>query len=247
MAGGGGSARRGGRPRRTTGTPHHRPQSGGRAPGRDARRAPTPAETAPALPPGPFRLGAVAGTTPGKWIDAWRSRLPGVELELIPLDVADQRERLLSGELDAALVRLPLRRDDLHVIALYDEVPVVVCAADSHLTTAAELTVDDLAGEVVVRSRDAVIEVEVPGAVAAAFAPPETTEDAIATVATGIGVTIVPMSLARLHHRKDVDYRPLPEGPVSTVALAWPSETPSALVDVFVGIVRGRTANSSRG
>ncbi|MFT4281923.1 LysR family substrate-binding domain-containing protein [Microbacterium sp.] len=247
MAGGGGSARRGGRPRRATGTPQHRPQGAERAAGRNTRRVPTPVESAPPLPPGPFRLGAVPGTTPGKWIDAWRSRMPGVELELVPLAVADQRERLSSAELDAALVRLPLRRDDLHVIALYDEVPVVVCAADSHLTAADELTVADLTGEVIIRPVDAVIEVEVSGAVPAVFAPPETTEEAIATVATGVGVTIVPMSLARLHHRKDVEYRPLREGPVSTVALAWPSEAPSALVDVFVGIVRGRTANSSRG
>jgi hypothetical protein len=30
---------------------------------------------------------------------------------------------------------------------LYDEVPVVVCAADSHLTAADELTLADLVGE----------------------------------------------------------------------------------------------------
>ena len=67
-----------------------------------------------------------------------------------------------------------------------------------------------------------------------------------ATAATGVGVVIVPMSLARLHHRKDVDYRPLVGGPASTVAFAWPAEGASDLVDVFIGIVRGRTANSSR-
>ena len=60
---------------------------------------------------------------------------------------------------------------------------------------------------------------------------------------------IVPMSLARLHHRKDAEYRPLVDGPTSTVALAWPTAADGAngpLVDAFIGIVRGRTTNSSR-
>jgi DNA-binding transcriptional LysR family regulator len=70
--------------------------------------------------------------------------------------------------------------------------------------------------------------------------------DAIATAATGTGIVIVPMSLARLHHRKDADHRPLVDGPVSTVALAWRRENTTPDVETFIGIVRGRTSNSSR-
>jgi hypothetical protein len=57
------------------------------------------------------------------------------------------------------------------------------------------------------------------------------------------------MSLARLHHRKDAAHRPLTDAPPSPVALAWrlgESDDTPALVDAFIGIVRGRTANSSR-
>jgi DNA-binding transcriptional LysR family regulator len=172
--------------------------------------------------------------------------MPHTPLELVALEVPDQRDALTTASVDAALVRLPIETTGLHTIPLYDEVPVVVCAADSHLTTAEVLTVADLDGEVVIVPRDHVIAVEVPGATAVSFSPPETTEDAVATVAAGVGVVIMPMSLARLHHRKDIDYRPLAEGPVSTVALAWPAGDPSPLVDAFIGIVRGRTANSSR-
>ena len=75
--------------------------------------------------------------------------MPDNPLELIPLEVATQRDALAAGEVDAALVRLPIDQGGLHVIRLYDETPVVVCAADSHLTAADELTVADLAGEVV--------------------------------------------------------------------------------------------------
>ncbi len=172
--------------------------------------------------------------------------MPRTPLELVPLAVAAQRDAILSGEVDAALVRLPIDRDGLHVIALYDEVPVVVFPADSHLAAADELEAADLAGEVLVAARDDVLGFEASGTRAPAFDPPETTKDAIATVAAGVGIAVVPMSLARLHHRKDVAHRPLRGGPVSTVALAWDADRTTALVEAFVGIVRGRTANSSR-
>lgn len=195
---------------------------------------------------GSLRLGAIPGATPGKWIDTWQERMRRNPLEFVPLEVAEQGRALAQGEVDAAIVRLPIDARDLHVIPLYDETPVVVCGVDSHLTVADELTYADLAGEVLIIPADDVLQAEVPGTVAPAFAPPPTTADAIATVAAGVGIVIVPMSLARLHHRKDTDYRPLLGGPTSTVALAWPSGEASPLADAFVGIVRGRSATSSR-
>ncbi len=194
-----------------------------------------------------FVLGAIPGATPGGWIDAWHERMPHTHLELRPIAAASQLAALLDEGLDAALVRLPIDPDGLHVIPLYDEVAVVVASADSHLTAADELEMADLAGEVLIVPQDDVFGLEVPGAVAASFAPPDDTEQAIATVAAGVGVVIVPMSLARLHRRKDAAYRVLRDGPTSTVALAWPADRTTPAVEAFVGIVRGRTPNSSRG
>ncbi|WP_194421632.1 LysR substrate-binding domain-containing protein [Microbacterium abyssi] len=195
--------------------------------------------------PRTFRLGAVPGATPGKWIDTWKQRMPRVPLELVPIEFADQRTAV--EELDAALVRRPMDDvDDLHVIPLYDEVPVVVASAESHLMAADELTADDLAGEVLITPLDDVLgPLDLP-TVAPSFSPLETTADAIATVATGVGIVVVPMSLARLHQRKDVDYRPLLDAPTSSVALAWMRDRTTEDVETFIGIVRGRTANSSR-
>lgn len=194
--------------------------------------------------PHAFRLGVVPGATPGKWIDAWKQRMPHVAIDLVPIDVAGQRAAI--DKLDAALVRLPLTDSSLHIIPLYEEVPVVVAAADSHLMAADELTADDLDGEVLIALSDDVLgPLDLPGTMPATFAP-LATGDAIATAASGIGIVVVPMSLARLHRRKDADYRPLPDGPRSTVALVWPRDRTTSDVDTFVGIVRGRTANSSR-
>ncbi|MDT3315786.1 LysR substrate-binding domain-containing protein [Microbacterium sp. KSW4-11] len=240
MATRGGPQRKGGRPglgkasAKTSAKPKSR-----------AKAVPEPATVA-ALPAGPFRLGAVPGATPGKWIDTWKTRMPRTPLELVPLIVAEQRGAFERGDVDAAIVRLPIDRDGLHVIPLYEETTVVVCAADSHLTAADELTVEDLAGEVRIVPRDDVLGVELPGTEAPRFAAPATTGEAIETVAAGVGMVVVPMSLARLHHRKDVTFRPLAGAPASAVALAWPADGTTELVDAFVGIVRGRTANSSR-
>lgn len=192
-----------------------------------------------------FRLGAVPGATPGKWIDTWKMRVPHVPLELVPIEFASQRTAL--EDVDAALVRRPI--DDagaLHVIALYDEVTVVVASADSHLMAVDELTADDLAGEVLITPGDDVLgPLELP-TVAPGFAQLEATADAVATAATGAGIVVVPKSLARLHHRKDADYRPLLDAPTSSVALAWLRDRTTEDVETFIGIVRGRTANSSR-
>lgn len=198
----------------------------------------------------PFRLGAVPGATPGKWIGIWKERMPRVPLELIPVAVSEQRRSLAAGEVDAALVRLPFDRDGLHLIPLYEEVPVVVMSTESHLSVADEVTSDDLAGETVYIPSDDVLGITIPDVVVASSSDSLDTAEAIATAASGAGIVIVPMSLARLHHRRDATFRPLTDGPRSSVGLAWPvdcaDDETGAHIQTFIGIVRGRSARSSR-
>lgn len=239
---------------RGRGTPRRSPRAGGRAPARGAGRSGTGRHTGTDPGPAPdhtseprvFRLGAIPGATPGKWIAAWSERMPAVPLELVPLGVADQDAALRDRTVDAALVRLPADDEAFHLIPLYTEIPVAVVPADSHLTAADELDLADLAGEVLIVPADDVLAVDAPGTLPPAFDRPGTTEEAIATVAAGVGVVVVPMSLARLHARRDVATRPVRDAPASTVALAWPRDGDTPDVQTFVGIVRGRTAKSSR-
>ncbi|MEV7693831.1 LysR substrate-binding domain-containing protein [Microbacterium sp. NPDC089189] len=238
----------------TSGGKPRRPRAGARGATpaqRPAKKKPAPARrTAPdaraALPIGPLRLGAIPGATPGKWIDTWKERMPRHPLELVPLAVADQEDALRAGVVDAAIVRLPVDREAWHAFSLYDELPVVVFGVDSHLGAADELALADLEGEVRFVPSDDVLDVPLPGTVPPAFSTPLDTAEAIETVASGAGIVVVPMSLARLHHRRDVTYRPLRGGPLSPVGFAWPRDDASPLVDVLVGIVRGRSARSSR-
>ncbi|MFF0387864.1 LysR substrate-binding domain-containing protein [Kitasatospora sp. NPDC004615] len=198
-----------------------------------------------------FRLVYVPGVTPTKWLRVWGERLPGVPLELLQSTPVAGHQLLLTGGADAGLVRLPVDRTVLSAIPLYTETTVVVFPKDHWLAAAEgaaeEVSVADLAEEIVFHPQDDVLEWPegLPGR--PAFERPETTADAIELVAANVGVLAVPQSLARLHHRRDLTYRVLADVPQSQVALAWPEEATTDLVEEFIGIVRGRTANSSRG
>lgn len=234
---------RGSAPRRAGRPSGRRAPSSAKRPANSARST-TPAPARPDIDA--LRLGAVPGATPGRWIDTWNERFPHAPVQLIALEVATQRDVLVAGEVDAAIVRLPIEPDGLSVIPLYDELPVVVVSADSHLSAADELDVEDLNGETLITPLDDVLGTTVPGAVAPRFDAPGSTGEAIETVAAGVGIVIVPMSVARAHHRRDVEIRILRGGPTSTVALAWPTAATTPAVEAFIGVVRGRTANSSR-
>jgi DNA-binding transcriptional LysR family regulator len=191
--------------------------------------------------PEPLRVAFVTGTTPDKWARGWRDQRRG-PLELVPVTEAEQEDVVRRGEADMALVRLPVDTAGLHCVRLYDERPVVVAASD-HLVAAAEsVTLDDLADEQLVLPHASGW---LP-AVEQLTWPPMTEREAIETVAAGTGIAIVPMSVARLHHRKDVVHREVTDLPPTTVALVWLRERDDDTAQAFVGVVRGRTANSSR-
>ncbi|KQX64192.1 MULTISPECIES: LysR family substrate-binding domain-containing protein [unclassified Streptomyces] len=193
-----------------------------------------------------FRLAYVPGVTPAKWVRIWAERLPDTPLGLLQVTPAEASDVLREGAADAAFVRLPVDRTVFSAIPLYTETTVVVVPRDHVITAAEEVTVADLADEVVLHPLDDVLGWEqLPGE--AAYERPATTEDAIELVAANIGVLVVPQSLARLHHRKDLTYRTVVDAPRSDIALAWPEDATTELVEDFIGIVRGRTVNSTRG
>jgi DNA-binding transcriptional LysR family regulator len=189
-----------------------------------------------------LRLAFVTGTTPDKWASAWRARRPE-PLTLVPVTEEQQEDVVRLGVVDLALVRLPVDTDDLHCVRLYDEVPVVVAGRD-HLVAAADtVTLDDLADEQLVRPHPSGWRPTEPQLTWPAMSE----RDAIETVAAGTGVVLVPMSVARLYHRKDVVHRPVTDLPPTTIALVWLRQRDDEVIQAFVGVVKGRTANSTRG
>jgi len=184
--------------------------------------------------------------TPAKWVRIWNERLPDVPLHLVAVSAAEACGVLRDGGADAGFVRLPVDGADLSAIPLYTETSVVVVPKDHLVTAADEVLAEELADEIVLHPLDDTLDWEQrPGR--PAIERPATTADAVELVAAGVGVLVVPQSLARLHHRRDLTYRPVADAPTSRVALSWPQEATTDLVEDFIGIVRGRTVNSSRG
>jgi hypothetical protein len=169
-------------------------------------------------------VGFVPGVTLTKWRRIWAERFRS-PLEGVELTEADQRRALIEGRVDLAFVRLPVDRTGLHLITLYDEAPVVWMSSDHLLAALDEVTSDDLADERVITNAD-----------------PESIELATYSAA----VLRVPMSVARSGSRKDLVHRVVTDAEPTTIGLAWLVSNDHRLVEEFIGVVRGRSATSSR-
>jgi DNA-binding transcriptional LysR family regulator len=178
-------------------------------------------------PGGPFRVAIVEGVTPDKWVRRWGERHRDQPLEVVPVPESDQVAVLHQGRARMGFVRMPVEREGLHLIPLYSEVQVVVLSKEHPLAEFDELERADLDDDLVLTGL--------------------TPKVAVETVAAGTGIVYLPMSVARLHHRKDVRAVAVPELDQTQVGLAWRVDDEDPRIEEFVGIVRGRTERSSRG
>ncbi|MCY7412613.1 MAG: LysR family transcriptional regulator substrate-binding protein [Salinibacterium sp.] len=195
-------------------------------------------------PATPLAVQFVVGVTPGKWARVWAERMPRHPLHLTQSEPAEVLKALRRGEAHVAFLRDPVSTEEFNRIVLYTELPVVV-APKGHLFEATDVVAaSDLAAETVLTDAWPL---------------------AVELVAANVGVAVMPQSVARALSRRDVIVRPYREGAAgdtgagdpaaghaeTTVALVWlrdPRAEPLAsLIQEFVGVVRGRTANSSRG
>ena len=170
-------------------------------------------------------IGFVPGVTLTKWRRIWAERYPRHRLEVVEIAQAAVQSALDQGRLDMCFARLPLDREWLQVIPLYSEVPVVGLRKDHPIAAYDEISLTDLADESAIDADD---------------------PHAVDLVASGAGVLLVPQSIARSHSRRDLVYRPISDGTPTQVGLAWLGSNPSELIEDFIGVVRGRTVNSSR-
>ena len=198
-----------------------------------------------------FRVGFETGVTPDKWARVWAERMPRRPLELRPLQGRDGIALVRGSELDMCFVRLPVDREGLHLIPLYDEQPVVVVSREHPVAAFAEIDVTDLADEHLLQDPDDVPawrEVATEVADGTRFPVPEMTlRQAVESVAADAGIVVLPMSVARIHHRKDVVAVPVTGVPTTKVGLTWLVDNQDDRVQTFIGVVRGRSANSTRG
>ncbi|MET3368736.1 UNVERIFIED_CONTAM: DNA-binding transcriptional LysR family regulator [Jeotgalibacillus campisalis] len=176
-----------------------------------------------------LRFAYVAGVTPGKWIRRWEERMPNFPLHSFMSDDDAQVSVLRDGSADLSFVRLPVDREGLNVIPLYEEQPVVVAPKGHEISVFEEVALEDL-------SEENFLDIEEMGG----------PDMALQVVATGAGLAILPMSVARHLNVKDTVMRRLTGAPGTQIGLAWLVGTDSPVIEEFIGIVRGRTAQSSR-
>ena len=169
-----------------------------------------------------FTVAYVLGVTPGKWAGIWHERMPRHPLVLTQTLPGEAVDALITRAADVALLRLPIEDPSLSTITLYVEQPVVVAPKGHAIETLDSISLTEL---------DDLLEGD--------------WAQNVELVAANVGVAIMPQSVARALGRKDVIARPVFGTPETRVALVWLETTPE--IEEFIGIVRGRTANSSRG
>lgn len=204
-------------------------------------------------------LGAIPGATPDKWVARWRDRYPDLPLQVHYYDDAGfgsaaQFERIRSGTVDVGYIRLSedageIDKDLYHRVLLYREDPVV-CAAADHWIAAAETSVsaEEIADEIIFDPADMVAAAE-----RADIHTPQAGTDlahaerlAVETAATGAGLVLLPASVARALSRKDVVIRTVEGRPGYQTGLGWLRERDSDTIQEFIGVARGRRADSGR-
>ncbi|MGP9033251.1 LysR substrate-binding domain-containing protein [Glutamicibacter mysorens] len=185
-----------------------------------------------------LRIAYVTGVTPGKWMDRFQERYPAIELKAWRLDEGEILDLLAAGEADAVFVRY--RGDSpkdatRHVIPLYEELEVVCAGKDHDVEYYEESVPLDI-----VESFPQLDLADYPQSVGGIPV-------AMEVVASGAQVLRTTQSIARLFARKDVVVRLIEDGSPTRVGIAWPTATEdTAVLEEFIGIVRGRTASSSR-
>ena len=173
-------------------------------------------------------IGVVVGVSPDRWVRVWRERMPDVPLTVVPLDGADAGTAL-GTRADLLFARLPVDGadpDTLHTIGLWEETPVVVAARDHPVKLFDTVELADLESEEHYEGWD---------------------EATLDLVAAGHGVVLMPQSVFRATGRRDVVARPIRDAEPTRIALVWLRTGGGPEVDEFIGVVRGRTSNSSRG
>ena len=185
-------------------------------------------------------------------LPAFRHARPGIRLTLVEATTDAQLTGLRDDTLDAGLVvppvPAPLRYEVLLREPLIAALPGTIVSFGARRRWPRRLPLAALADEPFIlfprRAAPGLYDLIVGLCAQAGFVPRIEQEaiqmpTIVSLVGAGIGVALVPASLAHVR-RTDVVYRPLAEpGPPMEVALAWNEATPTPAVAAFVAHVRG--------
>jgi DNA-binding transcriptional LysR family regulator len=193
-----------------------------------------------------FVSSAALEIVPGIVIE-FRKKYPAVTLDLMNLQTAGQVHELLENTVDIGFLRLPLANDLLNITIIHREEFVVILDKGHRFARKKQLRIAELRDErFIAYGRrwapgffDSIIQI----CTREGFSPnivQETREmyTAIALVAAGVGIAIVPHSVAVAQSRNIV-MKPLSKSiGCSEIALATRAGDNSSLVRAFVSVAR---------
>ncbi|MFC4117930.1 LysR family transcriptional regulator [Nonomuraea zeae] len=190
-------------------------------------------------------VGSAANFTLPKVLRHFRTRYPSVHVELRELPTAQQAEQLRQGLLDVGLLHAPLAGLAAEVLTTRTvalELLLAALHADHRQAACRSLSMSALATDPFVmfpRRYGPALYDQITALARAAGFQPRIVQEAVqmqtivGLVAAGIGVSIVPASLAR-QRRADVAFRPLaPAARGATLDVAWRTGDPNPMVHNF--------------
>lgn len=180
-------------------------------------------------------------------VNRFRDLHPGVALALHEMTAGHLRAALEAGEIDVALTRPPFADDQTFGQKVVVSEPFVVALSDRHaLAKRRSIPLGELSDEpFILHPRfpsPSVTDVIVSACLESGFAPVAIQEAChmqtiIGLVASGLGVTLVPASVADQPWR-GVSYLPItPPGPMAPLALNWRKGKLSAVQQNFIDTV----------
>ncbi|TFY97342.1 LysR family transcriptional regulator [Ramlibacter rhizophilus] len=206
---------------------------------------------------GTLRIGCNFTTTQGllpTLVQAFTQRYPAVSVRLQEATTDQQVDWLVQGRLDVGLVRLPVNAAHIEALPLYEESLVVAMPRGHRLARRTKLSLRDLRDEQFLNaSRRPVGPFQsVQSQCRSAGFEPRLSEvsgnanSAIALVGAGMGIALVPESMARILPA-EVIYKPLADSPTSTVAVARRRSGASPTALLFVELAaRWREQGAAR-
>ncbi|TDD24140.1 LysR family transcriptional regulator [Nonomuraea diastatica] len=173
-----------------------------------------------------------------------RHQHPDADVRVVQLAWNEPRAALLERRVDAAVCRLPLRDDGLHVTVLYDEPRVLLVARDHRLAGKEHVTLDDIGDEALPRLPDAAwnaywrIDPRPDGSRAPDGPLVEAPEEKFELIAARQAVAIVSAGLRAETLHPDVTSIPLEGAEPSQVVLATRAGDNNGLLAPFLKAAR---------
>ena len=195
--------------------------------------------TRAAAQPSRITIGYTAGLIITPAVRNVRHQHPDADVQTLHLAWNEPREALLDHRVDAAVTRLPLQTDGLHVTILYDEPRALLVCRDHRLAGKESVTIDDIADEPIPRFPDPAwnaywrIDPRPDGSPAPDGPLVEALEDKTELIAAGQAVAIIPGGRPAGSLRPDLTTVPLHGVEPSHVVLATRADDRGRLVAAF--------------